>query len=103
MKDAINILSLSFFYQKSRLLAGYLAEIVGHRRKFLFDLKNIQSLLPYFKDYYFLVYGSSLKINVLGKIFGQRKRRFRCFTVEEGLKFSTQDAGVNLSYTLEQT
>jgi hypothetical protein len=100
LKDAINILSLSFFYHKSELLANYLADIVRHRRKFFFELKNFKSLLPYFKSYYFLVYGSSLKINVLGKIFGQRKRRFRCFTIKEGLKFSTQDARVNLSYSL---
>jgi ribosomal protein S3 len=59
--------------------------------------------LPYFNNYYFLLYGSSLKINVLGKIFGQRKRRFRCFTLAEGLKFSTQDAGVDLSYSLAQS
>lgn len=70
------------------------------RRKFLFELRNIKSLLPYFRNYYFLIYGSSLKINVLGKIFGQRKRRFRCFTLKEGLKFSTQDTLVNLSYSL---
>jgi hypothetical protein len=100
LKDFINILSLSFFYHKSELLSNYLADIVRLRRKFFFELKNFKLLLPYFKTYYFLVYGSSLKVNVLGKIFGQRKRRFRCFTVKEGLKFSTQDVRVNLSYSL---
>lgn len=103
LKDAINILSLAFFYQKSGLLAQYIADIVKLRRKFLFDLKKLKSLLPYFKKHYFLIYGASLKINVLGKIFGQRKRRFRCFSLSEGLKFSTQDIRVNLSYSLAHT
>jgi hypothetical protein len=103
LKDAINILSLSFFYHKSELLANYLADIVRYRRKFFSELRNFKILLPYFKQYYFLVYKSSLKINVLGKIFGQRKRRFRCFTIKEGLKFSTQDARANLSYSLAQS
>jgi hypothetical protein len=93
-------LSLSFFYQKSGLLAHFIADIVRLRRKFFFELKNFKLLLPYFKNYYFLLFGASLKVNVLGKLFGQRKRRFRCFTLKEGLKFSTQDVRVNLSYSL---
>ena len=100
LKDVINILSLSFFYQRSELVAGYLADVVRVRRKFFFELKTVKSLLPYFKGYYFLVYGASLKINILGKLFGQRKRRFRCFTLSEGVRFSTQDINVNLSYSL---
>jgi hypothetical protein len=103
LKDSINILSLSFFYQKSELLANYLADVLRLRRKFFFELRHFKNLLPYFKNYYFLVYGASLKINVLGKLFGQRKRRFRCFTLKEGLKFSTQDVCVNLSYSLAHT
>jgi hypothetical protein len=103
LRDAINILSLAFFYHKSDLLSDYLADIVQLRRKFLLELKHIKILLPHFKNYYFLIYGASLKINVLGKIFGQRKRRFRCFSIQEGLKFSTQDIAVNISYSLAQT
>jgi hypothetical protein len=103
LKDSINILSLAFFYQKSELLASYLADIVKARRKFFFELRSLKSLLPYFKRYYFFIFGSSLKINVLGKHYGQRKRRFRCFTLKEGVKFSTQDVNVNLSYSLAHT
>lgn len=84
------------------MLAGYIADIVRLRRKFLITLKSIKSLLPYFKGFYFLFYGASLKINVLGKIFGQRRRRFRCFRIQEGLNFSTQDTCVNISYSLAQ-
>ena len=103
LKDVINILGLSFFYQRSELIAGYLADVVRVRRKFFFELKRVKSLLPYFKEYYFFVYGASLKINILGKLFGQRKRRFRCFTLSEGVRFSTQDINVNLSYSLART
>jgi hypothetical protein len=103
LKDSINILSLSFFYNKSELLSNYLSDLVRLRRKFFLDLKNLKNLLPYFKNRYFLLYGSSVRISVLGKIFGQRKRRFRCFTLSEGLKFSTQDVRVNLSYSLSQS
>jgi hypothetical protein len=99
----INILSLSFFYQRSELLADYVSDIIRLRRKFLFELKNLQGVLPYFKKYYFLIYGASIKISVLGKIFGQRKRRFRCFSISEGLKFSTQNTDLNLSYSLAHT
>jgi hypothetical protein len=77
--------------------------MVKVRRKFLFGLKNLKGLLPVFKKYYFLAYGTSVKINVLGKIFGQRKRRFRCFSLYEGLKFSTQDPKRDISYSLTQT
>jgi hypothetical protein len=103
LKDSISILSLSFFYQKSGLLADYVSEMVKGRRKFLFELRNLKGLLPVFKRYYFSVYGTSVKVNVLGKIFGQRKRRFRCFSLYEGLKFSTQDVKGNVSYSLTQT
>jgi hypothetical protein len=103
LKDGINILSLSFFYQKSDLLANYVSDIIKVRRKFLFELKSLKGLLPVFKEYYFLNYSASLKINVLGKIFGQRKRRFRCFSIQEGLKFSTQDVKANISYSLTQS
>jgi hypothetical protein len=103
LKDSINILSLSFFYQKSDLLSNYLSDIVHLRRKFLLELKHIKILLPHFKNHYFLIYGASLKINVLGKIFGQKKRRVRCFAIQEGLKFSTQDVSTDISYSLSQT
>lgn len=103
LKDSINILSLSFFYQKSGLLADYVADIIKFRRKFFFELRKFKGLLSVFKKHYFLTYGTSLRINVLGKLFGQRKRRFRCFSIEEGLKFSTQDIKLNVSYSLTQT
>ena len=103
LKDAINILSLSFFYNKSELLANYIADIIRFRRKFLFELRNIKSILPFFKNEYFNRYKASLKINVLGKILGQRRRRFRCFVIKEGLKFSTQDIKLGLSYSLAQS
>jgi hypothetical protein len=103
LKDCINVLNLAFFYQKSELLANYLADIVRLRRSFFFELRTLKRLLPYFKKQYFLIYGASLKINVLGKLFGQRKRRFRCLSLKEGLRFSTQDVHVNLSYSLVQT
>jgi hypothetical protein len=77
--------------------------VVRLRRKFFLDLKNLKILLPYFNSRYFILYGSSVRVCVLGKIFGQRKRRFRCFTLKEGLRFSTQDVRVNLSYSLSES
>jgi hypothetical protein len=103
LKDFINVLSIAFFYQKSIFLSEYLADVIRQRRKFFQDLKNIKILLPQFKKHYFLIHNASLKINVLGKLFGQRRRRFRCFQLVEGVKFSTQDIQLNISYSLSQT
>jgi hypothetical protein len=103
LKDSINILSLSFFYNKSELLGDYIADIIRLRRKFLFELRNLQSILPFFHSQYFSRYKASLKINILGKILGQRRRRFRCFVIKSGLKFSTQDINLGLSYSLTQS
>lgn len=103
LKDFINVLSIAFFYQKSILLSEYIADVIRLRRKFFQDLKSIKSLLPHFKKHYFLIHSASLKINVLGKLYGQRRRRFRCFQLSEGVKFSTQDIHLNVSYSLSQT
>lgn len=103
LKDFINVLSIAFFYQKSILLSEYIADVIRLRRKFFQDLKSIKSLLPHFKKHYFLIHSASLKINILGKLYGQRRRRFRCFQLSEGVKFSTQDIHLNVSYSLSQT
>jgi hypothetical protein len=106
LKDTINIMNLSFFFHKSELLSNYIAEIVMFKnRGFFGEVLKVKRLIPQFSAYYFSLAhkSSSLRIYILGKMRGQKARRFRRLIFNFGFKFSTQDVNLNLSYSLSQT
>lgn len=74
-------------------------------RGYFGDVISIKKLIPRFSIYYFNLMRnpSSLKIYILGKIKGQKARRFRRLVFKFGGKFSTQDVNLDLSYSLSQT
>jgi hypothetical protein len=106
LKDTINIINLSFFFHKSELISNYIAEIVMFKnRGFFGEVIRVKRLIPRFAKYYFKINQkpSSLRIFIIGKMRGQKARRFRRLIFKFGTKFSTQDVNLNLSYSLSQT
>jgi hypothetical protein len=104
LKDMINILNCAFFFHKSELVSSYISDLIkGRNRRFLRDLTSIKSLLLLFKGYYGFTFGSAIRIYVLGKMKGQKSRRFRRFVLKSGLSFSTQNPSKNVSFSLAQT
>lgn len=106
LKDTINIINLSFFFHKSELMSNYIAEMVMFKnRGFFGEVLKVKRLIPQFHKYYFNrgPKSSSLRIYILGKMRGQKARRFRRLIFNFGYKFSTQDVNLNLSYSLSQT
>lgn len=104
LKDTVNLLNIGIFYHKAQIVSDLVAGFLIKSRQVLKNLYNVKNVLNYFQPIFFSEYGlqGSIKIGVFGKLRGQKNRRFRSFFIKYGKGFSTQDYGLNLSYSYSQ-
>lgn len=89
--DFVNVSNFSFFFLK----ADYLLSVVG---KFLLRRQNISRLLKTFVrllNFFYPIYcippiNRSIRLNITGKLGGQRKRKFRNFLITVGDRGAAQ-------------